>query len=557
MMAFVLVVLIINSVCVGNYMGKSASKKVEAMFSDDAERVYSLISSLYDKEYAGEWSIRNGELYKGSTKVEDTESYLESLYDRAAYYITLYTYDVSTISNIKSDEAFSKEGSTVSKSCKNSVMNGSIYKEKVSFDGKKVMACYAPIKSQSDEVIGIFLVGVECPDVIEKNGAISKTFLYTFLFQLMLWIPITLLIMRRLMNPIKLVNKQMQRMSQRDFRLEQELLDVKSRTEISEMIESIKSMQNVIADMASTVKNETDKVDQAIMNNNEKVTDVNCTIQEVVATTQQISAGLEETSASSEQILEISNSVIHEVKQLVKQSEKGKERANEVENCATRIVKEALQSSEETHATMAERRKAMQQAINDAKQIDQIKLLADAIGQIADQTKLLALNASIEAARAGEAGRGFSVVADEIQGLSLASAEAVNKIQDVVQFTLEAVNNLLQVQEEQDEYVTQIMAYMYERLNSTGEQFKQDSAYMAQFVENIANSSEKMFEHFMNLQTAIDEIKKAITESAEGSVEIVNSISDVANNMNTIVDMSQLTKESSDQLKEYIDRYQF
>lgn len=110
-----------------------------------------------------------------------------------------------------------------------------------------------------------------------------------------------------------------------------------------------------------------------------------------------------------------------------------------------------------------------------------IKSAAGFITSIAEQTSLLALNASIEAARAGESGKGFSVVALEIQKLAEQTNTSARKIEEIV---LSLVSNT--------EYSVSVMEQVKENMEEQGSDVSDTQGIFRELEKNIVTSTEKI-----------------------------------------------------------------
>lgn len=144
----------------------------------------------------------------------------------------------------------------------------------------------------------------------------------------------------------------------------------------------------------------------------------------------------------------------------------------------------------------------------------QIGQIVDSISAIADQTNLLALNAAIEAARAGEAGRGFSVVAEEVRKLaeqSQQSAEEIKQRISVIQGdTEEAVIAM--------EAGTKEVALGTQAIREVGEQFKDITARVTSIkseMEEINGAVQTVSGGMQGVVAAIETINKVSRSTSE------------------------------------------
>ena len=145
--------------------------------------------------------------------------------------------------------------------------------------------------------------------------------------------------------------------------------------------------------------------------------------------------------------------------------------------------------------------------VKDMKMIEKtvvnIKRLADLIADIADQTSILAINASIEAARAGKAGVGFAVIASETQKLASDSKHITEKITSGIKEIGGTIANSFQRQ-------TDTLTSTVNHLQDAKESFNQMTFDLAPQIKNIASSVQKSKELSESVTARLGEITMSL-----------------------------------------------
>ena len=325
-----------------------------------------------------------------------------------------------------------------------------------------------------------------------------------------------------------------------------------------------------IGEVCTNLNKAADKMDELMVSIVNCATSVNSAGEELCAATDEINERMQIINAATEDVVigneenqyninNISDTMkrvdvsIHELAENAKTQSQNAEQCKKKALIAQKTAKEAI---EESRVMCDVQREKMEQSIEEAKVVDEIREMAEVIAGISDQTNLLALNASIEAARAGEQGRGFAVVADEVGKLAEESTRSVIAIQETIVKVQKAFEGLRDNSQDLLGFIDEKIQPQMDGYLKLSEDYYKDSDEVDQLAADILRKVDKTVPEINQVTRLFSDVRDtsdaAVNKTADiqGSIEgCTKAAGDTSTTTNTLAKLAQELVDATERFK--------
>ncbi|KFI36941.1 hypothetical protein HX99_05955 [Peptococcaceae bacterium SCADC1_2_3] len=393
----------------------------------------------------GDWAIKNNQLYKGNTIMNNNFTCVDKIGSLTGDTVTIFQMDTRVATNVKKEGKRAVGTKAAPEVIKTVLDEGKNFIGKAIVAGTKNQTAYEPIKEANGRIIGMWYVGVpnRVYDQMVSSFAVKLSIIG------FAWLILAFILSKYTLN--MLTAPVLEILNIKNVVTENDLtkrLKTKSTGRYKEIVDHcnqfIEYTENLVAQVKSVSKQFADAA-QGISQTAQSIAQGG---QNQSSATQQVAASTQELSSSLEEV------------------EKATQQASFLGQAAAQNVNIGRQSTNDMLAGMKKIARATAG----------INKITQAISQIANETNLLALNAAIEAARAGEHGRGFAVVADEVRKLAESSAVSAQEITGMINET----NQVIKEGGELAEKTNDVLQNIAQDIEKTGQAIAQVAPLVTQ-----------------------------------------------------------------------------
>jgi methyl-accepting chemotaxis protein len=212
--------------------------------------------------------------------------------------------------------------------------------------------------------------------------------------------------------------------------------------------------------------------------------------------------------------------------------------ANGFLNEANQAILQLTEDIKSSAAIEVELAHKIQQLSSDTEQVKDVLLV---IGDIADQTNLLALNAAIEAARAGEHGRGFAVVADEVRKLAERTQKSLVEINSTISVIVQSIMDSSEQMTSNSEKV--------EKLSQTAVNVENRINELSSVMGNATQMADQTVTSYIQTGDSIGSIISSIEEINGLSTQNARSVEEIASAAEHMNKMTETLKNKLDEFR--------